>query len=175
MIRSWSAGSPRTINPPTAPQPKPSTESCIPVRPKTRNCIAIPPTAYTHYSRNALDQRHADAALVRSRTPSVEAHLNAIRKPDDEVVAIGHVHLRQGLRIHRIVRADQFVLRENVGRERVDFIIGERTRRLKRNGAANEIEDRRCIRPEILDGLLRRGDTGNHIVTHQGGGGAATL
>jgi hypothetical protein len=29
------------MNPPTAPQPKPSTESCIPVRPKTRNCIAV--------------------------------------------------------------------------------------------------------------------------------------
>src|SRR6266436_3296382 len=102
MIRSWSAGSPRTINPPTAPQPKPSTERCIPVRPKTRNCIAIPPTAYTHNSREAPDQRHADAAPPRSRTPSVEAHLDAIRKPDDEVFAIGHVHLRQGLRIHHI-------------------------------------------------------------------------
>src|SRR5258708_5649295 len=53
MIRSWSAGSPRTINPPTAPQPKPSTESCIPVRPKTRNCIAIPPTAYTQLKGGA--------------------------------------------------------------------------------------------------------------------------
>ena len=30
------------MNSPTAPQPKPSTESCIFVRPKTRNCIAIP-------------------------------------------------------------------------------------------------------------------------------------
>jgi hypothetical protein len=47
MVRSWSAGSPRTISPPTAPQPKPSTESCIPVRPKTRSCIAVPPTACT--------------------------------------------------------------------------------------------------------------------------------
>src|SRR6516225_5523915 len=42
MVRSWSRGSPRTISPPTAPQPKPNTESRIPVRPKTRISIAIP-------------------------------------------------------------------------------------------------------------------------------------
>src|SRR5262245_41547149 len=47
MVRSWSPGSPRTINPPTAPQPKPSTESCIPVRPNGLKCIAVPPTAGT--------------------------------------------------------------------------------------------------------------------------------
>src|ERR1700722_14840196 len=39
MVRSWSRGSPRTISPPTAPQPKPKTASCIPVRPKTRFSI----------------------------------------------------------------------------------------------------------------------------------------
>src|ERR1700759_1554670 len=44
MVRSCSAGSPRTINPPTAPQPKPSTETRIPVRPKIRNCIDVPPS-----------------------------------------------------------------------------------------------------------------------------------
>src|SRR5437016_4486050 len=36
------------MNPPTAPQPKPSTESCSPVRPKVRICIAVPP----------IDRRH---------------------------------------------------------------------------------------------------------------------
>jgi hypothetical protein len=36
---AWSRGSPRTISPPTAPQPKPSTESRIPVRPNTRISI----------------------------------------------------------------------------------------------------------------------------------------
>jgi hypothetical protein len=44
MVRSWSSGSPRTMSPPTAPQPKPSTESCIPVRPNTRISIAVPPS-----------------------------------------------------------------------------------------------------------------------------------
>src|SRR5438067_12955138 len=45
MVRSWSRGSPRTINPPTAPQPKPSTESSIPVRPKTRFSINCSPSS----------------------------------------------------------------------------------------------------------------------------------
>jgi hypothetical protein len=35
--------SPRTINPPTAPQPKPSTESSNPVRPKIRISMVVPP------------------------------------------------------------------------------------------------------------------------------------
>src|ERR1700751_1279411 len=45
MVRSWSSGSPRTTSPPTAPQPKPSTESCSPVRPNSRSSIAVPPSA----------------------------------------------------------------------------------------------------------------------------------
>src|SRR6478672_7303799 len=45
MVRSWSSGSPRTMSPPTAPQPKPSTESCSPVRPNSRSSIAVPPSA----------------------------------------------------------------------------------------------------------------------------------
>src|SRR3569623_626609 len=40
-VRSWSAGAPRTIRPPTAPQPKPSTEPWSPVRPKPRICIQV--------------------------------------------------------------------------------------------------------------------------------------
>src|ERR1700731_3756947 len=51
MVRSWSSGSPRTISPPTAPQPKPSTESCIPVRPNTRISIAVPPPARVDRAR----------------------------------------------------------------------------------------------------------------------------
>src|SRR6202789_1072886 len=41
MVRCWSAASPRTMMPPTAPHPKPRIESCIPVRPKVRICIAV--------------------------------------------------------------------------------------------------------------------------------------
>src|SRR5260370_25503193 len=77
MVRSWSAGSPRTISPPTAPQPKPSTESCIPVRPKARNCIAVPPTACTlmswraglaHQTLRNFDVRSFPRGAVEQRT-----------------------------------------------------------------------------------------------------------
>src|SRR3954463_5700489 len=61
MVRSWSAALPRTINPPTAPQPKPSTESCIPVRPKTRISIAVMPSV--EVAREKLPQ--ALACIVR--------------------------------------------------------------------------------------------------------------
>src|SRR5258707_5229404 len=37
--RSWSADAPRTMSPPTAPQPKPRTESLTPVRPSARCSI----------------------------------------------------------------------------------------------------------------------------------------
>jgi hypothetical protein len=65
IVRSWSAGSPRTMSPPTAPQPKPSTESCIPVRPKTRISIAIPPPARA-VSRDRITGRHADPAYEKA-------------------------------------------------------------------------------------------------------------
>jgi hypothetical protein len=45
IARSWSAGSPRTISLPTAPQPKPSTEWLIPVRPNGHKSIDVPPRA----------------------------------------------------------------------------------------------------------------------------------
>src|SRR6266511_281531 len=99
MMRSWSSGSPRTISPPTAPQPKPSTESRIPVRPNTRISIAVPPPAErrARYSklriinhgedviwglRNPADPKHA--ALPKER---VKAPAEAVKEADVVVIA----------------------------------------------------------------------------------------
>src|SRR6185436_2856095 len=41
-VRSWSAGAPRTMSPPTAPQPKPRIEVLRPVRPNARVSIRAP-------------------------------------------------------------------------------------------------------------------------------------
>ena len=41
-VRSWSPGAPRTISPPTAPQPKPRIEVLRPVRPNARVSIRAP-------------------------------------------------------------------------------------------------------------------------------------
>src|ERR1700740_3158466 len=64
MVRSWSSGSPRTISPPTAPQPKPSTESCIPVRPNTRISIAVLRLCEPY--RDRITGRHADPAYEKA-------------------------------------------------------------------------------------------------------------
>src|SRR5260221_6807484 len=77
MVRSCSAGSPRTISPPTAPQPKPSTESCIPVRPKTRNCIDVPPTDCMHTTPN---YRPGQFATHAHRAPLIIEELRETRR-----------------------------------------------------------------------------------------------
>src|SRR3569832_568088 len=61
--RSWSAGAPRTIRPPTAPQPKPSTETWSPVRPKPRLCIQV--------SSRADDTGRAAKQIPRASPPGV--------------------------------------------------------------------------------------------------------
>src|SRR5436305_8785007 len=43
IARSWTAAPPRTIKPPTAPQPNPSTDNFSPERPKVRVCMASSP------------------------------------------------------------------------------------------------------------------------------------
>src|SRR5271163_3015897 len=42
--RAWSAAAPRTMSPPTAPQPKPNTETLRPVRPSGRVCMMFLPS-----------------------------------------------------------------------------------------------------------------------------------
>src|SRR5215831_5353342 len=73
MVRSWSRGSPRTISPPTAPQPKPSTDSRIPVRPNIRVSIAVPPPARAHRAAASfgLDRVFATAAKGQ-RSPAAD-------------------------------------------------------------------------------------------------------
>src|SRR6266481_3087643 len=56
--------------------------------------------------------------------------LNLVRSPDDEIVPVRHLHLRQGLGVHHVVLADDFVEREYIGAERVEFIVGQRFRHL---------------------------------------------
>src|SRR6266568_9102445 len=53
---------------------------------------------------------------------------NPVREADDEIVPVGHLHLRQRLRVHHIVLADELVEREDVGGQRIDFVIGVRPR-----------------------------------------------
>jgi glucose/arabinose dehydrogenase len=93
--------------------------------------------------------------------------LDPVRKTQNEVIAIGHFHFWQGLRVHRVVRADQFIARENVGRQRVSLIVSQRMRHLRRHGPADEIKNGGRIRPEVPDGFLRRIDADEFTVADQ--------
>src|SRR5258708_3155837 len=84
MVRSWSPGSPRTMIPPTAPQPKPSTESCIPVRPKTRNCIAVPPTTCTIFQSSSTVLQTVLAQLLTQKRRFGERPRSAKVASNDE-------------------------------------------------------------------------------------------
>src|SRR5258706_2761685 len=81
--------------------------------------------------------------------------LDLVRKTDDESVAVGHAYLGQRFGVHRVVLADQLVLREDVGGERIDFVVGERARLLIGHRPPDEIEHGGGIAPEVGDRLGR--------------------
>src|SRR5262249_58822931 len=74
--------------------------------------------------------------------------LKLIRKANDKAVAVRHFHLRQRFRVHLIVLADEFVERENVSSQRVDFVVGERSRLLPRHRSPDIVEEGCGIGPE---------------------------
>ena len=73
----------------------------------------------------------------------------------DESVPVGHAHLRQRLRVHRIVLADDLVEREHIGGQSVDLVVGERLRLRPWHCSPREIEDRCGVGPIVADELGR--------------------
>src|SRR5882762_5394329 len=93
--------------------------------------------------------------LHRRLRESKQRPLDLVRKTDDESVAVGHAHLGQRFGVHRVVLADQLVLREDEGGERIDFVVGERARLLPGHRPPDEIEDGGGVAPEVGDRLRR--------------------
>jgi hypothetical protein len=85
----------------------------------------------------------------------VVSELHPVGKPDDEVVGVRHLHLRQGLGVDHIVRADDLVLLQDERRQRVDLVVGQRLRGRPGHRPAREVEDRRRGTPETGNGLRR--------------------
>ena len=83
-----------------------------------------------------------------------------LRVSADEAVAVGHMHLRQGLGVHHFIFADYLVEREYIGGHCVDFIIGERFRLLPRHRSPREIEDRRRIGHVVGDSAFWAAECG---------------
>src|SRR5258707_9173303 len=106
----------------------------------------------------------------RLRKPK-QRPLDLVRKTDDESVAVGHAYLGQRFGVHRVVLADQLVLREDVGGERIDFVVGERARLLPGHCPPDEIEDGGGVAPEVGDRLRRIDAAGERSPADQRGKG----
>src|SRR6185437_17006715 len=90
--RSLSAALPRTIKPPSAPQPKPSTESLTPVLPSIRCSIAAPLAVWTMRAGSG-----AGPALHRIRLPAPQRALLQHRRIDAAHRPAAAQHQRQFL------------------------------------------------------------------------------
>ena len=68
-----------------------------------------------------------------------------VRVPNDEIVPVRHLHLRQGLGVHHLVLADDLVEREDVGGERVKLVVGQRFRDREGHRPAHDVACRNRI------------------------------
>src|SRR5256885_5436682 len=127
----------------------------------------------TSVARVCPPQQPPRSRLHRRLCESKQRPLDLVRKADDESVPVGHAHLGQGFGVHRVVLADQLVLRQDEGGERIDFVVGERARLLPGHRPPDEVEDGRGIAPEIGDGLRRIDTAAKRSAADQGGKDAA--
>src|SRR3954471_23399626 len=106
---------------------------------------------------------------------SLRVASDLVREFDDEIIPVRHLHLRQGLGIHRITLADELVGGEDVGGERIDLVVAERARVGPGHRTADVVEQRRGIGPEILDGLERLDAVALELALGDERGAPATL
>src|SRR6266853_3843300 len=97
------------------------------------------------------------------------------RKTRNESVAVGHLHSRQCLGVDRQPRVDQLVLRQDVGRQSIDVVIGEGARLGPRHRPSNVVEQRRRIGPVVGDGRCRFIDAVDLLILDQCGSGGRAL
>src|SRR5260370_6369139 len=113
------------ISPPTAPQPKPRTETRVPVRPKTRISIAVPPFAGRgEHTRGRIVARGAGHAFAfvssalggassRSRQPLpviASAQAMGCRRPRATLCVIGRFSSRRPQAVYAFDTVGQLVL-----------------------------------------------------------------
>src|SRR6478609_4773158 len=68
----------------------------------------------------------------------------------NKAVPVGHHHLWQGFRIYGFSRFDDLGFREDVGDQRINLVVLERTGRAERHRTRDVIEQGRCIWPVTL-------------------------
>src|SRR2546428_1903943 len=123
--------------------------------------IGVCQIAWGHYGEVSLDgTRFAfllsfPGAVHEGKGTSRSGSRRSVREANDESVPVRHPHFGECLGIHRVALPDELVEGENVSGQRVNFLVGERSRLRPWHGAANVIEESRRKGPEVRDGLLR--------------------
>src|SRR5262245_41201305 len=74
------------------------------------------------------------------------------RVGQDEVIAVRHSHLRQGLRVHHVLGANDLVEMQEVGCHGVYLVVGQRLRLRVRHRSAEIVEHRSRIGPVAPNG-----------------------
>src|SRR6266571_2304253 len=85
---------------------------------------------------------------------SFPIHSSLIERAAEDFISV--LHLRQRLRVHDRVLADDAVQEEHVGAHRVDLVVAERKRIGDRHRPPHVVEQRGRVRPVAADGALRR-------------------
>src|SRR6059036_2698824 len=94
--------------------------------------------------------RHWRGTKGLSRRAARESTRRWLRRiHDDEVVAVRHRDFGQGLRVHLVALADDAVEMEQVRRDGVHLIVGERLRLEIWHRATRVVEDRRRVWPVL--------------------------
>ena len=107
----------------------------------------------------AVRRSTANATRYRFRRENYFAHprcwayaLSVARKKN-KPIAVWHLHFRQRLRVQNIILPNDPIQIEDVGRDRVELIVGQGLRLLERHCATDVVEERGCIGPVASDRL----------------------
>src|SRR5712664_1555907 len=100
-----------------------------------------------------IARRSRHFAFVPQADQGPTPKLLRIARKRNEAVSVRHSHLGQRLRIEHIVRPDDPVEIEDIGRYRVDFVRGERFRLLEWHCATDIVEQCCRIGPETSHSL----------------------
>src|SRR5579862_6005864 len=96
--RSWSAGAPLIISPPTAPQPKPRADSSSPVRPNLRFSTTAASAIVLPNIRSGSNRRGGGLSIQRRRAmAAATAAIAADPELIDDLVAANHILYNEGV------------------------------------------------------------------------------
>src|SRR6266705_4758629 len=139
--------------------PEVSTLSVLPPLPSRSSscCVCAWATAPNAANKTVPNESFPIHSSLIERAAEDFISVPSTRRPfAHEAVAVGHPHLRQRLRVHDRVLADDAVQEEHIGAHRVDLVVAERERIGDRHRPPHVVEQRSRVRPVAADGAQRR-------------------